>query len=83
MARAMKDSGIAWIGEISEDFEVIKLKYLCDILDQYRSPITADQRNQDADVLYDYYGASGAIDKTLDGYGPHDQRTGSPQGRPL
>jgi len=67
MARAMKDSGIAWIGEIAEDFEVIKLKYLCDILDQYRSPITADQRNQDADVLYDYYGASGAIDK-IDGY---------------
>lgn len=67
MARAMKDSGIAWIGEIAEGFEVIKLKYLSDILDQYRSPITADKRNQDADMLYDYYGASGAIDK-IDGY---------------
>lgn len=67
MARAMKDSGIAWIGEIAEGFEVIKLKYLSGILDQYRSPITADKRNQDADVLYDYYGASGAIDK-IDGY---------------
>lgn len=63
----MKDSGIAWIGEIAEGFEVIKLKYLSDILDQYRSPITADKRNQDADMLYDYYGASGAIDK-IDGY---------------
>ena len=71
MARAMKDSGIAWIGEIADGFEVIKLKYLSDILDQYRSPITADQRNQDADVLYDYYGASGAIDK-IDGYTIND-----------
>ncbi len=65
--RPMKDSGVAWIGEIAEDFELKKLKHLCHILDQFRSPITADQRNQDADVLYDYYGASGAIDK-IDGY---------------
>ena len=65
--RKMKDSGIEWIGEIAEDFRLKKLKYVCEILDQYRSPITADQRNQDAEVLYDYYGASGAIDK-IDGY---------------
>lgn len=65
--RPVKDSGIEWIGEISSDFEIKKLKYLCYILDQYRSPITADKRNQDAEVLYDYYGASGAIDK-IDGY---------------
>ena len=65
--RPMKDSGVEWIGEIAEDFELKKLKHLCHILDQFRSPITADQRNQDADVLYDYYGASGAIDK-IDGY---------------
>ena len=65
--RKMKDSGIEWIGEIAVDFDLQKLKYITDILDQYRSPITADQRNQDADVLYDYYGASGVIDK-IDGY---------------
>ena len=29
MARAMKDSGIAWIGEIPEDWKVLSLKYLC------------------------------------------------------
>ena len=63
----MKDSGIEWIGEIGRDFEIVKLKWLCDILDQFRSPVTADKRNQNADVLYDYYGASGAIDK-IDGY---------------
>ena len=65
--RPMKDSGIAWIGEIAEDYGLQKLKYAAEILDQFRSPITADQRNQDAEVLYDYYGASGAIDK-IDGY---------------
>ena len=65
--RKMKDSGIEWVGEIAEDYQLEKLKYVCEILDQYRSPITADQRNQNAEVLYDYYGASGAIDK-IDGY---------------
>ena len=65
--RPMKNSGIEWIREISQDFEIVKLKWLCDVLDQFRSPVTADKRNQNADVLYDYYGASGAIDK-IDGY---------------
>lgn len=65
--RKMKDSGIEWIGEIAEEHPIIKLKYVCQILDQYRSPVTADQRSQNGDVLYDYYGASGPIDK-IDGY---------------
>ena len=29
MARKMKDSGIAWIGEIPEEWKVVPLKYLC------------------------------------------------------
>lgn len=45
----------------------MRLKNVAHILDQYRKPITADQRNQDSEVLYDYYGASGVIDK-IDGY---------------
>ena len=67
MARKLKDSGIEWIGEIPEDFSLKKVKHVCDILDQFRSPVTADKRNQNSDVLYDYYGASGVIDK-IDGY---------------
>ena len=63
----MKDSGIEWIGCIAKDFQIIRLKFIADILDQYRKPITADMRSQEGDVLYDYYGASGAIDK-IDGY---------------
>ena len=48
-------------------FQTKKLKYIANVLDQFRKPITADKRNQNADVLYDYYGASGVIDK-IDGY---------------
>ncbi len=48
-------------------FQTKKLKYIANVLDQFRKPITADKRNQNADILYDYYGASGAIDK-IDGY---------------
>ena len=65
--REMKDSGVEWFGEIGADFELIKLKNVANILDEYRKPISADVRNQDAEVLYDYYGASGIIDK-IDGY---------------
>lgn len=65
--RKMKDSGIEWIGKIADGFQLTKLKYLCTILDQYRSPIAADQRSQKGEILYDYYGASGVIDK-IDGY---------------
>ena len=65
--REMIDSGVEWIGEIAKAYRILRLKNVVDILDQFRKPITADQRNQDADVLYDYYGASGVIDK-IDGY---------------
>ena len=52
----MKDSGVEWIGAINAGFRLMRLKHVALILDEYRKPITADQRNQDADVLYDYYG---------------------------
>ena len=63
----MRDSGVEWIGNICERFELRHLKEVAQILDEYRKPITADLRNQDAEILYDYYGASGVIDK-IDGY---------------
>lgn len=63
----LKSSGVEWIGDICKWFELRRLKEVAQILDEYRKPITADLRNQEADVLYDYYGASGVIDK-IDGY---------------
>ena len=65
--REMKDSGIEWIGQIANTHKLVRLKYVAEILDEYRKPVTAQYRNQNADILYDYYGASGIIDK-IDGY---------------
>lgn len=66
----MKDSGVEWIGEIPEHWDVKKLKYLFANLDYLRQPITADQRSKE-NPIYDYYGASGVIDK-IDFYNVDD-----------
>lgn len=63
----MKDSGIESIQQIPIEWEIRPLKHLMDILDQFRKPVAAEERNNSADILYDYYGASGIIDK-IDGY---------------
>lgn len=59
----MKDSGFEWIGQIPEKWEVIRLKYVMDNFDSQRKPIEAQKRSQEGEFLYDYYGASGVIDK--------------------
>lgn len=51
--REMKDSGIKWIGEINQNYKIKRLKYVFKIMDEFRMPITADKRNQNADTLYD------------------------------
>lgn len=58
----MKDSGIEWIGEIPEHWEVSKVKYELINHDNLRMPVEASQRSQSAEVLYPYYGASGIAD---------------------
>ncbi|MGQ3683864.1 MAG: restriction endonuclease subunit S [Candidatus Loosdrechtia sp.] len=60
----LKPSGIEWLGEIPEHWEVKKLKYIMNSFDLQRVPISADRRN--GDKIYDYYGASGVIDKVDD-----------------
>lgn len=66
----MRDSGVEWIGQIPEYWEIKKLKYLFSNLDYLRQPITADQRSKN-NPIYDYYGASGIIDK-IDFYNVDD-----------
>lgn len=61
----MKSSGIPWIGEIPEGWKVSRVKNECDCLDYLREPISAENRVNEK-ALYDYYGASGAIDKIDD-----------------
>jgi type I restriction enzyme S subunit len=63
----LKPSGIEWIGEIPEHWETRQVRHLFDNLDNRRIPISSIDRGKMTERLYDYYGASGAIDK-VDGY---------------
>jgi len=67
----MKPSGIDWIGDIPEHWQLIPYRYLFYNLDYLRMPITADQRSRN-NPQYDYYGASGVIDK-IDHYNVEDK----------
>ena len=70
MARKMRDSGVEWIGEVPEGWEVSRVKNECINLDSLREPISAENR-ENKQCLYDYYGASGVIDK-IDNYNVDD-----------
>lgn len=67
----MKPSGIDWIGNIPEHWEVMQYRHLFYNLDNLRQPISADQRSRN-NPQYDYYGASGVIDK-IDYYNVDDR----------
>lgn len=58
----LKPSGIAWLGNIPEHWEVKKLKFVLSCYDTLRIPLNADERGSQ-EKIYDYYGASGVIDK--------------------
>lgn len=70
MAREMKDSGIPWIGEIPTSWTISRIKNEFLNLDNLREPISAEKRDNKLG-LYDYYGASGVIDK-IDQYNVDD-----------
>ena len=57
-----KDSGVDWIGEIPAGWEVRKIKYAFINLDSKRVPLSSEERDG-LERIYDYYGASGVIDK--------------------
>ena len=57
----MKPSGIEWLGEVPEHWEVKKLKFLFKNLDHRRIPLSAEERSY-MPKNYPYYGASGIID---------------------
>lgn len=67
----MKPSGIDWIGNIPEHWEVMQYRHLFYNLDNLRQPISADQRSRN-NPQYDYYGASGVID-IIDYYNVDDR----------
>lgn len=67
---AMRDSGVEWIGTVPEGWRVSRIKNEVISLDHLREPISAENRVNQLG-LYDYYGASGAIDK-IDDYNVDD-----------
>lgn len=66
-----KDSGVEWIGEVPGHWDVYRLKWLFHNLDNLREPISAEKRERN-NPQYDYYGASGIIDK-IDYYNVDDK----------
>lgn len=70
MGQEMKDSGVPWIGEIPDGWEISRIKNECLNLDYLREPISAEKRDNELG-LYEYYGASGVIDK-IDQYNVDD-----------
>jgi len=56
-----KDSGIEWLGDVPEGWEVKALRHVLLNQDYRRIPIAAVDRS-DMEKVYPYYGASGIID---------------------
>ena len=59
----MKPSGVEWIGEIPKHWTISKVKHEFESLDNLRIPLNAETRGSMKLKVYDYYGASGVIDK--------------------
>ena len=66
----MKDSGVEWIGVMPEHWSLSRIKNETKNLDYLREPVSAENRENKLG-LYDYYGASGVIDK-IDNYNVND-----------
>ena len=66
----MKDSEVECIGMVPEKWNVVLLPFVFRNLDYLREPISAEQRSR-INPMYDYYGASGVIDK-IDYYNVDD-----------
>ena len=64
-------SGIDWIGDYPSHWDIIKIGFIFDNLDYLREPISAELRERN-NPQYDYYGASGVIDK-IDHYNVDDK----------
>ena len=63
---AMKPSGVEWIGEIPAHWTISRVKHEFESLDNARIPLNAETRGSMKLKVYDYYGASGVIDKVED-----------------
>lgn len=62
----MKDSGVDWLGEIPAHWDVMPVKRELRNLNTRRVPLSSTERGLMTTREYDYYGASGVIDKVDD-----------------
>ncbi|MDP1861395.1 MAG: restriction endonuclease subunit S [Gemmatimonadaceae bacterium] len=62
----LKPSGIPWHGDIPQHWEVSRVKNEFRCLNTRRVPLNAVERGAMTSRTYDYYGASGVIDKVDD-----------------
>jgi len=62
----LKPSGIPWLGNIPQHWEVSRIKNEFRCLNTLRVPLNAVERGVMTSRAYDYYGASGVIDKVDD-----------------
>jgi len=62
----MKDSGVEWIGEVPAHWTVCRVKDELRSLDHKRVPLSGEVRQEMVNPQYDYYGASGVIDRVDD-----------------
>ena len=63
----LKPSGVEWLGDVPEHWEVSRIKNEFFSLNHQRIPLSATERGAMSIRRYDYYGASGVIDK-VDNY---------------
>ncbi|NRG47717.1 hypothetical protein HRF87_23610 [Bacillus sp. CRN 9] len=58
-----KETEIDWLRYIPSNWCVKKIKYVLSNLDFKRKPLSSEVRGNMKNKIYDYYGASGVIDK--------------------
>ncbi|UTT45007.1 restriction endonuclease subunit S [Micrococcus luteus] len=62
----LRESGIKWLGATPEHWRIVRLKHVTQNLDSRRVPLDSVERGKMESRRYDYYGASGVIDKVDD-----------------
>ena len=62
----LKSSGVDWLGDVPAHWEISRVKSEFISLNHRRVPLNAVERGEMKERRYDYYGASGVIDKVDD-----------------
>lgn len=65
-SQKLQPTGIPWLGSVPEGWTVSRIKNEFHCLNNRRIPLSGPERGRMTRRLYDYYGASGVIDKVDD-----------------